>query len=252
LSRIKRPHPATVISLIALFVALGGTSYAAVTLPKNSVGSKQIKDGQVKSADLGKNSVTSAKVKDGQVKSADLGDNSVTSAKVKNGSLLRSDFRSGQLPPGPQGPAGPQGPKGDTGAQGPKGDTGERGPQGPSGPARSDVANSCDPLADTNYVTCASVTLTLPSAGRVLLVAEGQWRQQTGTADGRCRFGGAGTSNDQVELGGGPAAGSLGLTEVTNPISAGTYTLYIECREFGGNTFSVPDMEMSAAYVGNS
>ena len=33
---------ANVISVIALFVALGGASYAAVTLPKNSVGAKQI------------------------------------------------------------------------------------------------------------------------------------------------------------------------------------------------------------------
>ena len=43
-----RPSPALVISLIALFVALGGTSYAAITvLPKNSVGTRQIKNGAV-------------------------------------------------------------------------------------------------------------------------------------------------------------------------------------------------------------
>ncbi len=43
-----RPSPALVISLIALFVALGGTSYAAInSLPKNSVGTKQLKNGAV-------------------------------------------------------------------------------------------------------------------------------------------------------------------------------------------------------------
>lgn len=49
------PSPALVISLIALFVALGGTSYAAMTLPKNSVGTKQLKNGAVTAAkiDLG-------------------------------------------------------------------------------------------------------------------------------------------------------------------------------------------------------
>jgi hypothetical protein len=37
-----------VIALIALFVALGGTSYAAINaLPKNSVGTKQLKNGAV-------------------------------------------------------------------------------------------------------------------------------------------------------------------------------------------------------------
>src|SRR6476620_4280879 len=47
------PSPALVISLIALFVALGGTSYAAITtLPKNSVGTAQIKNGAVTSAKL--------------------------------------------------------------------------------------------------------------------------------------------------------------------------------------------------------
>ncbi len=49
-----RPSPATVIAAIALLVALGGTSMAAVTIviPKNSVGTAQLKN----------NAVTSAKV----------------------------------------------------------------------------------------------------------------------------------------------------------------------------------------------
>ncbi len=48
-----RPSPALVISLIALFVALGGTSYAAINaLPRNSVGTAQIKNGAVTGAKL--------------------------------------------------------------------------------------------------------------------------------------------------------------------------------------------------------
>ena len=35
---------ANVTASLALFVALGGTSYAAVTLPRNSVGQKQLRD----------------------------------------------------------------------------------------------------------------------------------------------------------------------------------------------------------------
>lgn len=82
---------ANVISLIALFVALGGSSYAAVTLARNSVGAKQIKAG------------------------------AVHSAEVKNGSLLKKDFAAGQLPKGDtgaQGPAGPQGTQGPAGVVG--------------------------------------------------------------------------------------------------------------------------------------
>lgn len=61
---VRRHH----LALIALFIALGGVSYAAVALPKNSVGTKQLKHG------------------------------AVVSGKVANGSLLRKDFRRGQLP----------------------------------------------------------------------------------------------------------------------------------------------------------
>jgi hypothetical protein len=43
----RRPTASMVISLIALFVALGGASYAAVSLPKNSVGTAQIKNNAV-------------------------------------------------------------------------------------------------------------------------------------------------------------------------------------------------------------
>jgi hypothetical protein len=38
-----RPSPALVVSAVALSVALGGTSYAAIVLPANSVGTKQLK-----------------------------------------------------------------------------------------------------------------------------------------------------------------------------------------------------------------
>jgi hypothetical protein len=76
----RRPAPATVISVIALFVALGGTGYAAVTLPRNSVGAKQLRK------------------------------NAVSSSKVKNGTLLKKDFKTGQLPAGERGPKGDVGP----------------------------------------------------------------------------------------------------------------------------------------------
>jgi hypothetical protein len=44
---VGRPSPALVVACLALAVALGGTSYAAVILPKNSVGTAQLKRGAV-------------------------------------------------------------------------------------------------------------------------------------------------------------------------------------------------------------
>lgn len=78
---IRRPSFPTVISLIALFVALGGTSYAVIKLPAKSVGNRELKS------------------------------NAVTSAKIRPRSVARSDLapgaRSGAR--GPRGPAGPPG-----------------------------------------------------------------------------------------------------------------------------------------------
>jgi hypothetical protein len=88
--RLERPSPAMVVALLALFVALGGTGYAVATLPKNSVGAKQLK----------KNAVSGKKIRK----------NAVTSSKVKNLSLLAEDFQPGQLPAGAKGDQGPPGP----------------------------------------------------------------------------------------------------------------------------------------------
>jgi hypothetical protein len=52
---LRMPSPALVISVVALFVALGGTSYAAITgLPANSVGTAQLKNNAVTAGKLAK------------------------------------------------------------------------------------------------------------------------------------------------------------------------------------------------------
>jgi hypothetical protein len=84
---------ANVVATLALFVALGGSSYAAI-------------------------SVTGKNVKNGSLTGKDIKNSSLTSSDVKNRSLLSKDFKSGQLPAGQQ---GPQGSKGDKGDQGPSG-----------------------------------------------------------------------------------------------------------------------------------
>jgi hypothetical protein len=63
---------ANVMSTIAVFCALGGGAYAAVALPKNSVGSKQLKKNAITNAKIGKNAVTGAKVKNGSLTGADI------------------------------------------------------------------------------------------------------------------------------------------------------------------------------------
>jgi hypothetical protein len=70
--RAKRPSPSLVISILALFVALGGSAYAA-----SKVGTKEIKNKAITSAKIKKNAITTAKIKN----------EAVTGAKIKEASL---------------------------------------------------------------------------------------------------------------------------------------------------------------------
>jgi hypothetical protein len=61
-----------VVAFVALFVAIGGSSYAVTRLPARSVGAKQLKRGAVRNAHIANNAVTGAKVKNGSLTAADI------------------------------------------------------------------------------------------------------------------------------------------------------------------------------------
>lgn len=58
---------ANVIATVALFVALGGTTWAVTRLPKNSVGAKQLKRNAVRTAKIKNEAVTAAKIRKGTI-----------------------------------------------------------------------------------------------------------------------------------------------------------------------------------------
>lgn len=95
--RFSRPSPALCIALIALFVALGGTSFAA---PAREAAHHLISGKSIKHNSIG---------------SADIQNNSLTTSDVRNHSLLAKDFKAGQLP---RGATGAKGDKGDQGIPG--------------------------------------------------------------------------------------------------------------------------------------
>ncbi len=101
---MPRPTYGSVTATIALFAALGGTSYAAIT-----ISGADIRNGTVTGADVRNNSVKSRDVGNGTVTGRDLKNGSVTSSDIKAASLGAADFKPGELPAGPAGPAGPQG-----------------------------------------------------------------------------------------------------------------------------------------------
>jgi hypothetical protein len=88
---------ANVMATVAVVMALGGTATAAVTLPRNSVGSKQIKNGQVRSRDIRNATVTGADVRPGSLTGAHVADGSLASADVADGSLGGADVADGSL-----------------------------------------------------------------------------------------------------------------------------------------------------------
>ncbi len=95
-----KPQPATVIALIALFVALSGSAIAANAinkLAKNTVGSKQVKPDSLKAGDISDGAVGTGEIANGSVAEADLAagvgggagvaDGSITTAKLADDSV---------------------------------------------------------------------------------------------------------------------------------------------------------------------
>jgi collagen triple helix repeat protein len=103
-SYVARHH----LALLALFVALGGTSVAAgnAVLPRNSVGTKQVVDGSLQTNDLSSKARTALEGKTG-----------------------------------PRGATGATGAPGATGSAGAPGATGATGPQGPPGTPGQSASN---------------------------------------------------------------------------------------------------------------
>jgi hypothetical protein len=85
--RITSHIRSNVVGYAALFVALSGTAYAAGQLPKNSVGTKQIKS----------NAVNGAKVADGSLTGADV--NASTLGTAPNATHAANSDQLGGLPP---------------------------------------------------------------------------------------------------------------------------------------------------------
>jgi len=115
--------------LVSVFgsTPLGRAAYDAV-VPRNSVGTLQLK----------RNAVTSSK----------LAPNTVRTGQVVDGSLLVQDFKPGQIP------------------QGPKGDKGDRGPAGPAGLSNYQIVTATASVPANTVL--ASIQAQCPTGTRLL------------------------------------------------------------------------------------
>jgi hypothetical protein len=234
------------VAYVALFVALGGTSWAAVQLPRNSVGTGQLKRGAVASSDLRANAVTSQKVRDGSLTPADF-------ARGALGSVGSSGAPGAHGLPGAP---GPQGPAGATGAQGP---TGPGGPTGPAGPTEGVASDNSGAGGTLEEETAGARTVTTTRAGRLFISRYaggligncnvGQWRFWLTINGTRVRGTVSGFYGDGVSL---QNVTTTGITSGT--IAAGTHTVAyaFECNTNGGivDTVSVIGGDVAVVVLG--
>ena len=90
-TRSFRPSPATIISCLALFLALTGSAFA-VGIAKNSVRSPQIVDGTVRTVDVRDNAVKAPKIAPDAVGAEEIAENAVESPEVAQDSLTAGDL----------------------------------------------------------------------------------------------------------------------------------------------------------------
>ena len=137
---------ANVVATLALFAALGGSSYAAIA-------------------------VTGAQVRDGSLTGRDMRNSSLTGKDVRNQSLLAQDFKAGQLPAGPPGPRGDKGDSGPAGSQGEPGLQGEPGPAGLSGYEQVTVDQKTNPnvsIFTSALAKCPAGKVAVGGGGEIL------------------------------------------------------------------------------------
>ena len=211
-----RPSPATVIASLALLAALTGTSVAAVSivLPRNSVGTPQLKN------------------------------DAVTSKKVKNASLLSADFKTGQIPTGP---AGATGAAGAAGAAGPTGPTGSSGPAGPS-----DAYSAFhDSAVSTSSPEATLISISVPQAGKYVLLGKAWFfNNSVGAVQMDCRLVAGGDFDQSRFLLHGNPNGSQAVPFMVVHEYGSAGNAQLRCNDFGVNVEAY-DMKITAIKVGN-
>jgi microcystin-dependent protein len=142
---------ANVVATLALFLALGGSSYAALSLTGDdimdgTIGSLDVANNSLRGIDIENGSIRGAEIRDRTLTGDDMFRGSITGQEVANATITGDDIENGTLAARDFGGAalrrlaefarGPEGPEGAAGAAGP---AGPAGPPGETGPPGSDA-----------------------------------------------------------------------------------------------------------------
>lgn len=206
---------ANVVASLALFLALGGAAFAATQLPRNSVGTGQLKP------------------------------EAVTAGKIAK--KTRNQLQGARGPAGQQGPTGKTGAKGATGARGATGAKGDTGARGVTGTPGTDGTGPAYEVFKTNGGLNGPILSQSVPAGSYVMNATLFVRNLSGTEAGQvfCGIGADGNTS---------AGMSIGPDEiVTIPVSGvatfGAQTLIgVACSTIGGE-FTLSSANMIATQV---
>jgi hypothetical protein len=272
---------ANVVSTLCLVLLLGGgTAYAATQLlPKNSVGTAQIKQGAITPAKLSpaaKQSVTGATGPQGRKggpgskgeigprgeagQRGDAGAKGDTGPQGDPGARGETGLQGTSGPKGDigargdtgaQGDPGLQGdpgPKGDTGAEGEKGDQGDQGDVGPIGP--SDVYSAHATLKSVNPASgnVTVVSLSLPAGNYLVAATQTAESEEGGRSTIECDIvvGASSQANFYARIGG-ELSGTL-ADQVT--IALGTTTTVSEQCASTEHVMDLSEPTLTAIKVG--
>jgi hypothetical protein len=90
----RRPSPALVIAMIALFVSLSGVAYGVAT---GSIDSREIKNNDVRSGDLRNNDIRTKDLRNNEVRGLDLRNSTVQGRDVALNTLTGDDVNESRL-----------------------------------------------------------------------------------------------------------------------------------------------------------
>jgi hypothetical protein len=226
LAYLRRHH----IGLLALFIALGGTSYAASQLPRNSVGSRQIKA----------NAVTEGKL--------------ATDVQSKLNRTVQSS-------PGATGATGATGAQGLAGPAGPQGAKGETGAQGVPGPTAGAVGGFDTTVTPTQVNTAgigSATSITLAQPSKVLVIVMGTFRTTCGSG-GDCKrtfsaaIDGTAVPGIAEDVGGDASTSTtrdVNTAGILSTVPAGTHSVQIRSLSTGPVTGTFQDAKIVAVALG--